>query len=505
MPNHIPFARNREGRLVDVHSVPRGLACGCVCPECDGRIVANQGNVNSWYFSHASGSECAGGAETALHLAAKQLILTHRRVALPPFVIQFRREHPSFGLYQRSRDVTLPERIWQLVQARAESRIGTGPYIADIGGRLGDVSDVVVEVKVRHEVEHEKAHYLRANRLPCIEIDLLPLLGKQLTLQELAWHVLDCDTNRTWVNHNEYSSIKAEMLAEYEAWVACRTRNAAEAARPRKAPPPPQPSKTDLANARYRELPDEMKRLELRTVLGLKPAATWPRHLQVPVREGAGAIPAPLDIWQGAVFVQFIYDPIGDGPARRPFSLPQVFQWAGSRFGVSEEVKYNAATALRLFLGYLTSCGFLERYRDEYGSDTYTVLHGALQPPARREPMGPSRTTYPLTVRPTTGAPRTSAATARRGWTWREKWPPEDAALERASEASTRYEGAAFNARRFIDALYRMTSEPSPSAIETLLTHCGGNPKRTFELLKDIGVVEESWRTLRDGIDRPWR
>ena len=161
--------------------------------------------------------------------------------------------------------------------------------------------------------------------------------------------------------------------------------------------------------------------------------------------------------------------------------------------------------ALRAFRQPEYRARFSRARGDQYGSDTYTVLHGALQAPGRSEPKPTPRPPYALPGPCTSGAPGTSATPARRGWTWREKWPPEDLALQRASEASTRYEGTTFNARRFIDVLYRMTSEPSSSVIETLLAHCGGNPKRTFDLLRDIGVVEESWRTLRDGIEPPWR
>ena len=189
MHHRIVFALDRQGRLVDIHSVPQGLACGCVCPGCGGRLLAKQGQIRAWYFSDASGAECVSGAETALHLAAKRLILEHRSVALPPLVVNFKRLHPGFGLFEHSKTVDLPEKVWRLSEASAESRIGT--YIADVAGHLDDRTEVVVEVKVRHEVEPEKAKYLRARRVPCIEIDLLTLLEESLTLQELAWHVLD--------------------------------------------------------------------------------------------------------------------------------------------------------------------------------------------------------------------------------------------------------------------------------------------------------------------------
>jgi hypothetical protein len=50
-----------------------------------------------------------------------------------------------------------------------------------------------------------------------------------------------------------------------------------------------------------------------------------------------------------------------------------------------------------------------------------------------------------------------------------------------------------------------MSTEPSEAAIKALVTKCGGIVDATFDLLKDIGVVEESWRMLREGVEPPWR
>lgn len=51
--NLIPFAiRDSGGRPVDVHDVPRGKKCECVCPSCKGRLIARQGKVNEWHFAH---------------------------------------------------------------------------------------------------------------------------------------------------------------------------------------------------------------------------------------------------------------------------------------------------------------------------------------------------------------------------------------------------------------------------------------------------------------------
>ncbi|ALL68247.1 Competence protein CoiA-like family [Paraburkholderia caribensis MBA4] len=494
MQHPIAFALDSRARLVDVYSVPQGLACGCVCAGCGDRLLAKQGQVRAWYFSHLSGAECRGGAETALHLAAKQLILEHRSVALPPLVVNFSRQHPKFGLFERSKSIDLPEKIWRMSDARAESSIGT--YIADIAGTLDDRTEVVVEVKVHHEVEPEKAEYLRDNLVPCVEIDLFPLLEESVNLQKLAWHVLECTTNRRWVSNSGYAALKAQLLAEYNAWVAEKSKNAPDLPCRQYEVKKQPPSKVGEANARYRAKPDDMKRLELRMVLGLTGDNVWPRHLEVLVREGATAIPAPLDIWQGETFAQFIYDPTGQRQDTKRFSLPQVYEWFSGRFGTSELVRFQVSAALRLFLGYLTSCGFLERH-----GDAFTVLHGALRPPSRpksRVRPATSPETPPVVTRP-------KPIVVRRSWTWRELWPFEDVAVARAAEAIGRFAGTAFNAERFVRSLYDMSVEPSEAAVKRLVAECEGNADAAFDLLKYIGVVEESWRMLRVGVEPPWR
>jgi len=494
MQHPIAFALDSRGRLVDVHSVLQGLACDCVCAGCGDRLLAKQGQVRAWYFSHLSGAECRGGAETALHLAAKQLILEHRSVALPPLVVKLSRQHPRFGLFERSKSIDLPDRVWRLSDARAEAAIGT--YIADIAGTLDDMTEVIVEVKVHHEIEQEKTRYFRSSLLPCIEIDLYPLLKEPVDLQKLAWHVLECTTNRRWVSNSSHAVLEAQLLAEYNAWVASKSKPASDLSRRQYEVKKRPASKADEANARYRAQPDDMKRLELRMVFGLTGDNIWPRHLEVAVREGANAIPAPLDIWQGETFAQFIYDPTGQRGKAKRFSLPQVYDWFSGRFGTSDLVRYQVSAALRLFLGYLTTCGFLERH-----GEAFTVLHGALRPPPRSKSQACPSTSSETSSVAITKEP----LMVRRGWTWRAVWPLEDVAAARAAEAAGRFACAAFDAQRFVRSLYAMSVEPSEAEVKRLVAECDGNANAAFDLLKDIGVVEESWRMLRAGVKAPWR
>lgn len=69
--------------MVHINDVANGLACGCVCPGCDDRMVAKQGAITNHHCAHEGGSDCAGELQTTLHLAAKAVQLKERRMVLP--------------------------------------------------------------------------------------------------------------------------------------------------------------------------------------------------------------------------------------------------------------------------------------------------------------------------------------------------------------------------------------------------------------------------------------
>lgn len=49
----IPFAKDRASdQFVAVDEVEKGQACNCICPSCDEPLIARQGSVNIWHFSH---------------------------------------------------------------------------------------------------------------------------------------------------------------------------------------------------------------------------------------------------------------------------------------------------------------------------------------------------------------------------------------------------------------------------------------------------------------------
>ena len=77
----VPFGL-QGGRLYEPLQVPNGQACDCVCPGCHRPLIARQ-NAKTPHFAHAPGEDCAHALETAVHLAAKQIITDRRELRLP--------------------------------------------------------------------------------------------------------------------------------------------------------------------------------------------------------------------------------------------------------------------------------------------------------------------------------------------------------------------------------------------------------------------------------------
>ena len=80
----LTFALLGNGVLRHVDDVDNGLACDCFCPTCGSSLVAKHGSQTIHHFAHEGSSDCIGGVETALHLAAKEILTKERQMMLPP-------------------------------------------------------------------------------------------------------------------------------------------------------------------------------------------------------------------------------------------------------------------------------------------------------------------------------------------------------------------------------------------------------------------------------------
>ena len=78
----LPYAL-KDGELVHISEVERGLSCSCICPNCKGQLIARKGEYKSDHFAHYSTGECQGALETTLHLVAKKILEKCHYITLP--------------------------------------------------------------------------------------------------------------------------------------------------------------------------------------------------------------------------------------------------------------------------------------------------------------------------------------------------------------------------------------------------------------------------------------
>ena len=228
----IPFGIDASGQWQTSYTVPRGRACGCICPGCGEPLIARQGTVLSWHFAHESktsdGSRCV---ETAIHRYAKSVLAesTDKVLHLPgyltyPYRYQERGrrvtrdsyEYESTGVSQYlARIVTAniehslddtSRRVDALVTLRAFKKATDGSK------RHEKVRErnrrIITEIAVTNPKDEEYITEIRAGEFSALEIrisqdDVFAEIAKQPGKWQAAIKrlVLGPRDNRDWLYH----------------------------------------------------------------------------------------------------------------------------------------------------------------------------------------------------------------------------------------------------------------------------------------------------------------
>lgn len=204
----LTFAHDAQGVLRHVDDVGRGLACDCVCPACGARLIAKQGSVLAHTFAHESGSECAHGVETALHLAAKELLLKEGWLMLPALIAKAQALDSSGRLHRSERSIARHSMSFDEVT----SEVRLGRVVPDIVA-TGRGTKLLVEVAVTHFVrdEPEKLSRLIEIGIPAIEIDLSSM-PQGWSRDMLRDAVLKQVENKSWLFNPGSVDLQAEAV-----------------------------------------------------------------------------------------------------------------------------------------------------------------------------------------------------------------------------------------------------------------------------------------------------
>lgn len=199
-----------DGRVVAPGEVQSGAACGCICPGCGGRLVAKKGSIKRWHFSHLNAEPYDSCAESAIHAAAKQVLLEQREFRTPEF---------SIGLTAKALDgrelyeyeVLSPVRRIRFDRAVPEEKVGD--IRPDVVGYRGE-RRLLVEMYFRHRVDLEKREKLVRLGMPAIEIDLSDLEAG-IGFDAVKERVLTAIIKKEWLvypRHGEHLAYLEEKL-----------------------------------------------------------------------------------------------------------------------------------------------------------------------------------------------------------------------------------------------------------------------------------------------------
>jgi hypothetical protein len=352
MSLRVPFGLSGS-TLYEPNGVPNGKACGCICPACKRPLIARQGAATP-HFAHAPGEDCARGFETAVHLAAKQIIAERREVRLP--IVEYR----STLQYAPSK-VHAAERLLNL--DKVELELWMGNIRPDIWVCVGD-ERYLVEIAVTHFVDEAKASKIRELKIPAFEVDLSSLKG-HFSFSALEKILFDAAYPATWIFNKHAEDMAAEAAAiharEKQRWDELAAKARLDFQREQIADESRQARMASIRAEkfrRYRALPPNDK-LE-RNVRKLGISKTQMKQLSsfVPWERSFGV---PREVWQSGVLI-YIAKKETTGLAEEfpsDISLHDCMIWMRQAFNVKPQVPNGDSIAIWKYLKYLEKLGVL--------------------------------------------------------------------------------------------------------------------------------------------------
>jgi hypothetical protein len=471
----VPFGL-REGRLYAPADVPSGLACACFCPGCGATLVAKKGKEKRWHFSHLNVRPGESCAESAIHAAAKQVLLEHGALMAPEFAIDVAaRTMGGRELFER--EVLSPVR--RIRFDRTVPEVSIGEVRPDIVGYRGE-RRLLVEMYFRHKVDEVKRGKLVRLGLPVLEIDLSDL-DVGTGFESLTERVINSVVDKEWLVYPRSDvqlaflerKLRTRIEAANDAHRRDVQRQKAERAKLAQLEEAEQMKKVGLDQSFSCWTPDEQEAW-LRQQLGL--ANDIPAFLSRHSYPGT-VLRVPFFHFQASIFERFIH---GQVQGTR-LTVEAIYRCVQRRFELSTGDGAAHRLAVTAYLEYLTHARFLFRASGDEARGPYYVDHGTVSMP----PRCPWDTQYD-------GQPLLSAQARgsgpRRRWTHR--WPRWRSVMDEAREvlAESPHREVLLGA---LDALSSMTPPASPHHWAAPLIDKGVELEYCFDMLSAIGLITD--------------
>lgn len=234
----------KNGQLVHISDVVSGLSCGCVCALCGGDLIAKKGKVKVHHFAHAKDTDCVGGAETALHILAKELFKEIKSINLPPYIFERERILKLRYLPVTHKETVAKGGVAKIREVDIEKV--EDKFKPDVTLSCGE-KKLFIEIAVTHKVDRNKLKLLRKHGLPALEI-CLEFSDALLSKEELRNKLQNNLASKHWLFHPEQRN--AERMFYEKLRVAMRDIRKAKIRKPQ----------VDFSRAALQTLPNEPMR-----------------------------------------------------------------------------------------------------------------------------------------------------------------------------------------------------------------------------------------------------
>lgn len=382
----LPFGvSRRDGRLYEPRQVPLGKACDCTCPGCGAALYAKHclAGRRVAHFAHAPGADCGAGGETAIHLAAKQLLLDRKAMFMPALTASIQAVDALLAVQRRTRRLA-GAGVRQLENVQAERSLG--PIRPDIVAEAGELGHVAIEIAVTHFIDADKRAQFEALDFAAIEVDLSGL--RDVTFDVLSALLFESGERTSWVFHPALAGAETELRASLQAHLDAARARAIASAQAGRHERQLQAARLDAERRRAEEACEHQRRKDeqrqLRTerfkaageqekramLLRWLGTAELPAILRLPARCQRAFGVQDAAIWQTTLFMGLVNDRAAGGVAM--LTVDFAMAWLEARFATAIGDPGNAL-ALRDYLYGLTAHGAL--YARQTGHFTPGVAH----------------------------------------------------------------------------------------------------------------------------------
>ena len=237
----IPFGLDAEsGELLDVGSVKRGNACGCICPSCRTPLLARHGDAREWHFAHRSvkvhgetRKVCEYSFAVSVRLMIQQLSHEGLKFRTPGYEITL----PASGGYPHERPDARYPVTKESVLTLTDVQVGA-EFCGVIVDILGHVEGVPFVVFVTYRGRSLPSELEDPSKSMCgvvkLNVNALPELFSQEAKgqykEALRRYIEDSTDGKSWVYHPREHKIrekfkKDQKLLRGEAGVTAHSRN----------------------------------------------------------------------------------------------------------------------------------------------------------------------------------------------------------------------------------------------------------------------------------------